>query len=70
MEDTKQYAEAMVNNMWLTTLKMDNLTAKKCALLTVQYIISANPHSNPLNTEVHSTMDFWEQVKTEIINLK
>lgn len=68
--DAKQYAEAMVNNMWLTTLKMDKLTAKKCALLTVQYIINANPHSNPLNTEVHSTMNFWEQVKTEIINLK
>lgn len=70
MKPPKEYAEAMVNNMWLTTLKMDKLTAKKCALLTVQYIINANPHSNPLNTEVRSTMDFWEQVKTEIINLK
>lgn len=44
--------------------------AKKCALIAVQYIINANPHSNPLNTEVHSTMKFWEQVKTEINNLK
>ena len=43
--------------------------AKQCALIAVQYIITANPHSNPLNTEVHSTMRFWQEVKQEIEKL-
>jgi nitrogenase molybdenum-iron protein alpha/beta subunit len=40
--------------------------AKQCALIAVDNIIAANPHSNPLNTEVHSTMQYWMDVKTEI----
>jgi hypothetical protein len=43
--------------------------AKQCALIAVQMIINANPHSNPLNTIVHSTMQYWLDVKQEIINL-
>ncbi len=46
-----------------------NKDAKKCALLAVNYIISANPQSNPLNTEVFSSMYFWQEVKQEIENL-
>ena len=42
---------------------------KRCALILVQNVINANPHSNPLNTEVHSTMDFWLDVQKEIENL-
>jgi hypothetical protein len=41
-------------------------SAKKCALITVRMIVSANPHSNPLNTEVHSTMEHWLEVKQHI----
>lgn len=44
-------------------------SAKKCALIAVDEIILSNPHSNPFNTDVYSTMDYWLQVKTEIENL-
>jgi hypothetical protein len=40
--------------------------SKECALIAVNEIISSNPHSNPLNTEIYSTMEFWMQVKHEI----
>jgi hypothetical protein len=43
--------------------------AKQCALIAVDNIISANPHSNPLNSDVHSTMNYWFEVKKEIQNL-
>ncbi len=39
------------------------------AITSVNYIISANPHSNPLNsinTYVLSTMDYWMDVLQEI----
>jgi hypothetical protein len=40
--------------------------AQRCALIAVAEIISSNPHSNPLNTNVESTMEYWQQVKQEI----
>jgi hypothetical protein len=43
--------------------------AKDCAILAVNEIINSNPHSNPLNTEVYSTMDWWQEVKKEIEKL-
>jgi hypothetical protein len=43
--------------------------AKQCALIAVQHIICANPHSNPLNTGVYSTMSYWLEVKQEIKKL-
>ena len=43
--------------------------AKLCALIAVQYIITSNPHSNPLNTDVYSTMKYWQEVKQEIHKL-
>jgi hypothetical protein len=43
--------------------------AKECAILAVNEIINSNPHSNPLNTEVYSTMDWWQEVKKEIEKL-
>jgi hypothetical protein len=43
--------------------------AKECALLTIDYIITSNPHSNPLNSDVHSTMNYWMEVKREIKKL-
>jgi len=43
--------------------------AKQCALIAVQEILCANPHSNPLTTEVYSTMLFWQEVKQEIEKL-
>ena len=43
--------------------------AKQCALIAVQMIINDNPHSNPLNTNVYSTMQYWQDVKQEIEKL-
>jgi hypothetical protein len=43
--------------------------AKKCALITVNNIINANPHSNPFNTDIYSTMDYWINVKKIIEKL-
>ena len=43
--------------------------AKQCALIAVGEIINANPHSNPLNTQVFSTMGYWMEVKHEIEKL-
>jgi hypothetical protein len=40
--------------------------AKQCALIAVTEIINSNPHSNPFNTDVHSTMQYWVDVKTEL----
>jgi hypothetical protein len=40
--------------------------AQRCALIAVDEVISSNPHSNPLNTNVESTMEYWQQVKQEI----
>jgi hypothetical protein len=44
-------------------------TSKQCALIAVDQIILANPHSNPFNTEVVSTMKYWADVRKEIENL-
>ena len=43
--------------------------AKHSALIAVDEIINSNPHSNPLNTYVFSTMLYWQEVKKEIENL-
>jgi len=43
--------------------------AKQSALIAVQEIILSNPHSNPFNTDVYSTMSYWQEVKQEIEKL-
>jgi hypothetical protein len=43
--------------------------SKRCALIAVQQILNSNPHSNPFNTEIHSTYPYWEKVKLEIEKL-
>lgn len=43
--------------------------AKICAEICVNEILASNPHSNPLNTEPHSTMEYWVEVKKEIKRL-
>ena len=45
---------------------LDSYEAKQCALIAVDEIINSNPHSNPLNTDVHSTMSYYQEVKQEI----
>ena len=46
-----------------------NWNAKQCALIAANEIILANPHSNPFNTNVYSTLDYWQEVKQEIQKL-
>jgi len=43
--------------------------AIKHALIAVDMIINSNPHSNPFNTTIHSTMEYWQEVKREIEKL-
>ena len=47
---------------------IESFKSKRLALICVQMIILANPHSNPFNTDVYSTMDYWLQVQKEIKN--
>ncbi len=60
------FADTKVYKDWKKEM---NNKAKQCALIAVQEIINANPHSNPFTTEVYSTMLFWQEVKNEINNL-
>ncbi len=48
---------------------MSEEAAKQCALIAVDYIINSNPHSNPFNTDMFSTMEFWQEVKEELLKL-
>ena len=43
--------------------------AKQCALITVDEIILANPHSNTFTNVEYSTMEYWQEVKQEIEKL-
>jgi hypothetical protein len=56
------------NNDMLFVNELNN-NAQQCALIAVDEIINANPHSNPLNTDVYSTMGWWQEVKQEIEKL-
>lgn len=42
------------------------ILATKCARLTVRTVLSGNPHSNPFNTELNSTFDWWFEVYNEL----
>ena len=46
-----------------------DVLAKQCTLIAVTEIINSNPHSNPFNTDIHSTMQYWIEVKNEIEKL-
>ena len=62
-----KYATYVV--MWTGGLEVERQNCKQCALIAVDCIITSNPHSNPLNTEVYSTMGYWQEVKKEIEKL-
>ena len=67
----KDKAKELFNKMYFVDDPIGNFpmcieTAIQCALIAVDEIISSNPHSNPLNTDVESTMEYWQQVKQEI----
>jgi hypothetical protein len=50
-------------------LEVDKKASKECALIAVNEIIASNPHSNPFNTEIYSTMGYWQEVRREINNI-
>lgn len=66
MSNPKEYAKEFVERMYFSSLKMTKKDARNCALIAVRYVINANPHSNPFNTQSQSTMGFWEEVRQEI----
>jgi len=45
------------------------LIAIEHSKIVVQNVISANPHSNPFNSEPHSTIDYWLDVLKQLNNL-
>ena len=64
----KKKAKELLNKFNLPSGLM-SFERKECALIAVDEIINSNPHSNPFNTEVSSTMDFWLEVKNELEKL-
>ena len=74
----KEKAEELVKkfmNLNLEKIKLADYskiyypTAKQCALIAIIEIINSNPHSNPFNTDIYSTMQYWIDVKNEINSL-
>ena len=74
----KQKAEELITHFKIILMNEDTdcgceilctSIAKKCALVTVNNVISSNPHSNPFNTDIYSTMKYWINVKKEIEKL-
>ena len=73
----KEKAEELINKFQSVSVKLDDWdlrqmdihSAKLCSLIVIGEIIFANPHSNPFNTEVYSTMDYWHEVMQEIYKL-
>jgi len=75
---SKEKAVQLFNKYYVSILEVNNdlseeilisILAKKHALIAVTEIINSNPHSNPFNTDVHSTMEYWIDVKNELTNL-
>jgi len=74
----KEKATQLFNKYYVSILEINHdlseeiiisILAKKQALIAVTDIINSNPHSNPFNTDVHSTMQYWIEVKNEIEKL-
>ena len=66
MTPKKKAASLVLNYMSKVVSKK---VAIECALVAVQEIICSNPHSNPLNTDIKSTMKWWMDVQEEIEKL-
>ena len=48
---------------------MISILSIQSAGLAIDELINANPHSNPLNSSPVSTMDYWAEVKSELLKL-
>ena len=62
----KEKAEQLINEYLHLSLHIDFYTAKQCAIIAVRNIMAANPHSNPFNTDIYSTLDWWIDVYNEL----
>ena len=76
----KDKAEQLVNSFRIVLMNENTecgneilctLIAKQNALIAVTEIINSNPHSNLFNfySDIHSTMQYWIEVKNEIEKL-
>jgi hypothetical protein len=74
----KEKAKELFNKYYVSILEVNNdlseeiiisILTKKHSLIAVTEIINSNPHSNPFNTDIHSTMQYWIEVKNELTNL-
>lgn len=65
----KEKASDIFNKMCNSVDELLPYDVKECALIAIGEIIAANPHSNPFNTDVYSTMDYWQEVKQELQKL-
>ena len=68
-DDLKEEASLIYEKNNIEYNKYYNELAKISSLIAVNYIITSNPHSNPFNTSITSTMDYWIEVKKEINKL-
>ena len=59
--------ECKIDDFDIRSIGVEN--AKQYAIICVNQIINSNPHSNPLNTDSYSTLDYWCKVREEIRRL-
>lgn len=64
MTPERQQAKDLIDEFLATGISF--FEAKECAKICVNRIVLSNPHSNPLNTDGYSTMEWWLKVKREI----
>jgi hypothetical protein len=71
----KEKAEELVRKYYtfgINNVPMQSFSwyeCKQCALIAVDEIILANPHSNTFLNVEYSTMEYWQEVKEEIEKL-
>lgn len=76
-KEVEETAQGIYTDIYLVLFDSDSdkgeevlvtMLSKKLAIKSVERIILANPHSNPLNTQSWSTMRFWIDVKDFLEN--
>jgi hypothetical protein len=70
-EKAKQLFNKYFELVEANSVRQQEENAKQCALIAVDEIIKANPHSTPTIYGVppYSTIKYWEEVKQEIDQL-
>jgi len=67
----KQYAEFLIARFEIIahpTIDVDKQFAKQCALIAIDEIIKSNPHNGLFKQDIHSLLDYFNQVKEAIKN--